>query len=165
MNRRITSMNRRHLLSGATVLALLSRVPPVFASEAQPEIAFTFDDPTTKDAAGLSPRELNERVLTALAGHKLRSVLFVCGMRVDSEAGRELVSSWDRAGHLIGNHTYSHLNFGGVPLDSFAQDALKNEPLIGSYSNFTRLFRYPYFKEGDTAEKRDGMRAVLKQHG
>jgi len=28
-----------------------------------------------------------------------------------------------------------------------------------------RLFRFPFFKEGDTVEKRDGMSAFLKEHG
>ncbi len=27
------------------------------------------------------------------------------------------------------------------------------------------MFRYPFFKEGDTAEKRDGMRTFLHEHG
>src|SRR5262249_29975337 len=49
-------------------------------------------------------------------------------------------------------------------LAKFEADVLRNEPLIRGYSHFTRLFRFPYFKEGDTAEKRDGMRAFLKKH-
>ena len=28
-----------------------------------------------------------------------------------------------------------------------------------------RLFRFPYFKEGETVDKRDGIRAFLRQHG
>src|SRR5262249_32265528 len=31
--------------------------------------------------------------------------------------------------------------------------------------HFSRLFRYPYFKEGNTVEKRDGMRSLLREHG
>jgi hypothetical protein len=43
-----------------------------------------------------------------------------------------------------------------VALAEFEADALKNEALIRRYSHFKRLFRYPYFEEGDTVEKRDG---------
>ena len=98
----------------------------------------------------------------------------MCGKRVDSNAGSQLVASWDRAGHLIGNHSYSHLNFNDsvdadgskqVTLAEFEADAQKNEPLIRNYQHFDRMFRYPFFKEGDTVEKRDGMRAFLQQHG
>ncbi len=94
-------------------------------------------------------------------------------MRVDSNSGRQLVADWDRAGHLIGNHSYSHLYFNvstdrdgfkKVTLADFEADVLKNEPLIRRYRHFTRLFRYPFFKEGDTVEKRDGMRAFLQEH-
>jgi peptidoglycan-N-acetylglucosamine deacetylase len=86
-----------------------------------------------------------------------------------------LVAAWDRAGHDIGNHSYSHLYFNAngaansddtnVTLAEFEADALKNESLIRSYSHFVRLFRYPYFKEGDTVQKRDGMRSFLLEHG
>ena len=52
-----------------------------------------------------------------------------------------------------------------VTLAQFEGDALKNEPLIAGYTHFIRLFRFPFFKEGDTREKRDGMRVFLRQHG
>lgn len=140
------------------------------AEGSSPEIALTFDDPRTEGGAGLTWQELNERILSTLARNKLKTILFVCGKRIDSAPGRELVSAWDTAGHLIGNHSYSHLNFNDsnddkITLPDFEADALKNEPLIRGYSHFTRLFRYPFLKEGDTSEKRDGMRAFLREHG
>jgi peptidoglycan/xylan/chitin deacetylase (PgdA/CDA1 family) len=135
------------------------------AAEERPEIAFTFDDPKTEGGGNLRWEELNDRVLAALSRHKIKSILFVCGMRVDSDAGNELIAAWDRRGHLIGNHTYSHLDLNQVKLADFEADALKNEPLVSSRANFARLFRYPFFKEGDTAEKRDGMRAFLRERG
>ena len=152
---------------------MLAAIPPARGESHVPEIAFTFDDPTTAGGGGLTWPELNERILAALAGNSLKSILFVCGKRVDSNAGSQLITSWDRAGHLIGNHSYSHLNFNSstdddgskkVTLAEFEADALKNEPLIRDYRHFSPLFRCPFFKEGDTVEKRDGMRAFLRQH-
>jgi peptidoglycan/xylan/chitin deacetylase (PgdA/CDA1 family) len=36
----------------------------------------------------------------------------VCHRRnIDSDEGKQLLSAWDKAGHLIGNHTYSHRNY------------------------------------------------------
>ncbi len=52
-----------------------------------------------------------------------------------------------------------------VTLAVFETDALKVEPQIRGYGHFVPLFRYPFFKEGNTVEKRDAMRAFLKQHG
>jgi peptidoglycan-N-acetylglucosamine deacetylase len=169
-------MNRRQFLGLAAGVASLKSVPSVLKNNAAPEIAFTFDDPTTEGGADLAWREINDRILKTLANHRVKCVLFVCGKRVDSEAGRNLIAAWDRAGHGIANHSYSHLNFNGsieggpaglkkVSLAEFESDALRNEPLIRGYSYFVPLFRYPFFKEGDTLEKRDGMRAFLRQHG
>jgi len=154
-------MNRRELLG------LLSALTPLaaMASEARPEIAVTFDDPKTAQLAGLPWQQINERILATLARHRLQAMLFVCGMRVDSEAGRALVAAWDQAGHLIGNHSYSHWNIDDHPLEAFEADLIRNEPLIRSYRHFTRSFRFPFFKEGQTVQKRDGMRAFLAAHG
>jgi len=107
----------------------------------------------------LTWQQLNERILVALANHKVRSVLFVCGKRVNDDAGRKLVAKWDRAGHLIANHSHSHFYFNEsantdsdelrkVTLSEFEADALKNEPIIQDCRHFVRLFRYPFFKEG-----------------
>jgi peptidoglycan/xylan/chitin deacetylase (PgdA/CDA1 family) len=158
-------MNRREFLQNTAIATMLAGIPLASGREQFPEIAFTFDDPTTNGGANLTWNEMNERILAALAGNNIKSILFVCGKKVDSESGGQLVAAWDRAGHLIGNHSYSHFFFKAVTLAEYEADALKNEPLIRSYRHFTRLFRYPFFKEGDTEAKRDGMRAFLQEHG
>lgn len=169
-------MNRREFLLSTALAGTLARIPRAWAQSHLPEIAFTFDDPTTDGGANLKWTEVNERMLAALSHNNIKSILFVVGKRIDSGSGRQLITAWDRAGHLIGNHSYSHMYFNvstdtdpdgfkKVTLAEFEADALKNEPLILPYRNFTRLFRYPYFKEGDTVEKRDGMRAFLQEHG
>jgi peptidoglycan-N-acetylglucosamine deacetylase len=156
-------MNRREFLHHAVVMASFSGLARILEPSEGSKIAFTFDDPTTNGGANLRWQELNERILAALANHKIRAALFVCGKRIDSAAGRQLITAWDRQGHFVANHSYSHLYFNNVTLGEFEADALKNEPLIRDYSHFTRLFRYPFFKEGDTIEKRDRMRAFLKE--
>ncbi len=159
-------MNRRAFLQRAVAALPFLYAPSVWAKTEQPAIAFTFDDPRTEERGGLSWQEINERVLRALAKHRIKAALFVAGKRVDSDAGRQLVAAWDRDGHAIGNHSYSHLFFhsSNVTLAQFEDDLLKNEPVIAAYRHFGRLFRFPFFKEGNTLEKRDGMRAFLRQH-
>jgi peptidoglycan/xylan/chitin deacetylase (PgdA/CDA1 family) len=158
-------VSRRHFISIAAAMTSGVSLSRAVTAQARPEIAITFDDPKTERGANLRWQDLNDRVLGALSRHKIKSILFVCGMRVDSGAGNELIAAWDRRGHLIGNHTYSHLNFDTVKLADFETDVLKNEPLVTSRANFARLFRYPFFKEGDTAGKRDGMRSFLRERG
>lgn len=169
-------MNRREFLqySGAAATLSAIRHASALSKTSRGKISFTFDDPKTESDCSLTWREVNDRMLSTLAKQNVKAILFVCGKRVDRAPGGDLISQWDRAGHLIGNHSYSHLNFNespdgsnadGVTLAQFELDVLKNEPLIRGYRNFRRMFRYPFFKEGDTAERRDGMRSFLQMHG
>lgn len=139
----------------------------MFASSAKPQIAITMDDPQVKPAYGLSAVEVNRRILDALEKHKIKAGLFVCGMRVDSQDGKQLLSTWNDAGHMLGNHSYSHLFLHSqkVTLAAYCDDIAKGEAVISGYSQFQKRFRHPFFKEGDTAEKRDGVRKFLADRG
>jgi peptidoglycan/xylan/chitin deacetylase (PgdA/CDA1 family) len=139
-----------------------SRVP----NAPRPQLAITMDDPRLKLESNLRWQDANSRILKALDSRNVRAALFVCGMRVDEYDGSKLLSAWDQAGHMICNHSYSHLNYcGPTPYADFAVDFLKNEKIIGPYHNKTLLFRYPFLKEGDTADKRDRFRTLLKESG
>jgi peptidoglycan-N-acetylglucosamine deacetylase len=152
---------------GTVVAAATLGGKNLFASSAKPQIAITMDDPQVKPAYGLSAVEVNRRILDALEKHKIKAGLFVCGMRVDSQDGKQLLSTWNDAGHMLGNHSYSHLFLHSqkVTLAAYCDDIAKGEAVISGYSQFQRRFRYPFFKEGDTAEKRDGVRKFLADRG
>jgi hypothetical protein len=125
------------------------------------------DDPSVNMSSHMDWTEANRRILDALGKRNLSAALFVCGMRVDQPEGGKLLSAWDDAGHMLCNHSYSHhnLNSPRVSYDDFAADFLRDEPIITPYRHRASFFRYPGLKEGDTAEKRDRFRALLKQHG
>jgi peptidoglycan/xylan/chitin deacetylase (PgdA/CDA1 family) len=142
-----------------------SGAPTRNTSAPRPQLAITMDDPTLKLDSNLRWPDANSRILKALDGRNVRAALFVCGMRVEPE-GSKLLSAWDQAGHQICNHSYSHLNYcGPTSYADFAVDFLKNEKVIAPYHNKTLLFRYPFLKEGDTADKRDRFRTLLKESG
>lgn len=133
----------------------------------QKQLSITLDDPNTYPTPLLSWEERNDRILTALDKHKVQAALFVCGMRVDDENGKKLLTSWDGRNHLICNHSYSHPYYHSksVTVPSFIRDFQKGDSLIRHYSKFTRLFRFPYLKEGNSIPKRDSMRAQLRNLG
>ncbi len=160
-------MHRREFLRNAGTLVAASVLPVSASAAERPRLAVTMDDPTTSVGPNISWREANRAILDTLEKWSLKICLFVCGMRVDSAQGKELLGQWDEAGHLICNHTYSHFNFNSPrrSYDDLSADFERNEPLIKPYRHFTRLFRYPALKEGDTAEKRDRFRELLKQKG
>ena len=125
------------------------------------------DDPHTSETPLLSPTERNRAILATLDRAKLKAALFVCGMRVDSPDGMELLQSWDRAGHTLGNHTYRHTFFHDdeVTVAAYIDDILNGQEVLESFPRFERLFRFPALKEGDTLEKRDRIRSFLAERG
>jgi len=132
----------------------------------RPQVALTLDDPTLSLGSVIRWQEANSRILKAISDKGVRAALFVCGMRVDEADGAKLLSAWDQAGHLICNHSYSHKFYGQqTSYADYAVDFLKNEKVIAPFHNRTALFRYPFLKEGDTADKRDRFRALLKERG
>src|SRR5689334_24006891 len=80
-------------------------------NKSKPKIAFTFDDGATNDIGKYKLEEWNQLLLDNLKKHHLRVILFSAGYNKENEKGKYLLSSWNDAGHLIGNHTYSHPNF------------------------------------------------------
>jgi peptidoglycan/xylan/chitin deacetylase (PgdA/CDA1 family) len=128
----------------------------------RPQVSLTIDDPDV--ACTLPWRQANRLLFDALDSRRLKAAIFVCGKRVAAADGGRLIGEWDEAGHAIGSHSYSHLTFlRRTSYDDFAADFLRNEPVLSPFRNRVRLFRYPLLKEGDTAEKRDRFRALLRE--
>lgn len=131
------------------------------------EVSFTMDDPEVTASPIYSAVERNDIILQTFENHKIKAALFVCGMRIDNHQGEILLQSWDSKGHLIANHSYSHLYFHSkkVLFENYRDDFLKVEPLISSLKNFKKLYRFPFLKEGDTHDKRDNMRHEINKNG
>jgi peptidoglycan/xylan/chitin deacetylase (PgdA/CDA1 family) len=138
----------------------------LFASAAAGQgIAFTFDDgPNMADRTALSAAQRNAAILRQLADAHVKSILLITRTDAD-EARNHLIREWGEQGHQIGNHTATHPDFEEVSLSDFEQDMLSCDRAIRDVPGFTRRFRFPYLKEGDTAEKRDGFRAFLDSIG
>ncbi len=51
---------------------------------------------------------IDERLVSRLAKAGARAILFAVGKDLESAGNRKFVKKWSRAGHEIGNHSYSH---------------------------------------------------------
>jgi len=124
-------------------------------------IALTFDDgPDMADKTGLTAAERNAAILSQLADARLKSILFVA--RTDTDQKRnDLIREWGNQGHRIGNHTATHPNIDDVSLAAYEHEFQLCDIAIRDMPGFTRRFRFPYLKEGNTIEKRDGFKAFL----
>jgi hypothetical protein len=125
------------------------------------------DDFNWRNPVKLTAAQRNESILNTLQKNSLKAALFVVGRNIDNDEGKQLLAPWDKAGHLIGNHTYSHRNYNApeTVVADYLQDILRAEELLKEFPRFQKYFRFPALKEGDTAAKRDTMRAFLAEHG
>lgn len=133
----------------------------------QPTISLTFDDGITHDRSGYKFEDWNQMILDALAKHDLQAAFFVTGFNKLDQKGKYLLRSWDNAGHLIGNHTFSHPNFNNtrVGMREFKEEFIGTDTLINQLDHFVKLFRFPFLKEGETPEEVQAIRSFLRGQG
>jgi peptidoglycan-N-acetylglucosamine deacetylase len=130
-------------------------------------VAFTFDDgPHVKETPMLSPKARNQAMLDALAKHSVKAALFVTvNNGANTPEGLAFAKAWGDAGHAIGNHTMSHPNLHSeaVSLAQYSQEILDCDKVISTLPGYQKWFRFTFLREGNTPEKRDGMRKFLKE--
>ncbi len=162
-------MNRRTFTKtlGLSVAALGLGGVPALARKQATLYSITMDDFYWNNAVKLTATERNEAILGTLRAHSHQAALFVIGRNIDSAEGKELLTPWDKSGHMIGNHTYSHRPYDAreANIAAYQEDILRAEALLKEFPRFRKFFRFPMLKEGETVEKRDAMRAFLAQHG
>jgi peptidoglycan-N-acetylglucosamine deacetylase len=99
------------------------------------ELALTFDD-------GPNPA-WTPRLLDELAGHGIKATFFLLGSRAEAEP--ELVRRIAAAGHLIGNHSWSHPNLALASGDRVLQELMRTSALIEDLIGApVRFFRPPF---------------------
>jgi len=130
----------------------------------QSKISFTFDDGSLSDRPNYTLDEWNEMLLKKLKEADVEAMFFVKGSGKTGDKGKQLLNSWNDNGHKIANHTFTHPNYSSetTTITDFKNELLKNDKVINSYSNYSKFFRYPYLKEGNTKEKISTFREFLK---
>lgn len=83
-------------------------------------------------------------VLRALCEAKAKAVFFVVGSRLERRAGIQIVERIVEAGHLVGNHSFSHANLTKLDSGSVRNEVVRTEERIRSYLGPRKLFRPPY---------------------
>lgn len=104
-------------------------------NEKEKKIALTFDD---------GPNSITPQILALLQQHNAKATFFCIGKNIEKYP--EILKQTNQAGHIIGNHSFSHSHF----FDFYRKDKVVDEllqtnaiiqKLIGKKSTF---FRPPY---------------------
>ena len=154
-------MNILKLLLFAAILLIF--ITPSFP-QVKSSVCFTFDDGNPNDILDYNYLQWNQMILDTLKANNLQAVFYVCGKNLDNREGKNILKSWDNAGHIIANHTYTHLNYNNTKnsFEKYKFDILRCDSIICGYKNYQKYFRAPFLKYGDTKEKRDSLNVFLK---
>src|SRR6266700_6354153 len=109
-----------------------------------PCIAMTFDD---GPSAALTPK-----LLDLLAAHHIKATFFVIGENVAEHP--EIVARAAREGHEIGNHSWSHPNFGKMSDDNVRSQLRRTDDAIRSATGGRPTLMRPPYGSITSREKR-----------
>ena len=143
--------------------ALLIATPAV----AQKRIALTFDDAPRGVGAFFTKQERARRLMAGLRKARVAQVaFFVNPGRAESPADAVLVDDYVRAGHVIANHSFSHLHLNQLSAADYLADIDKAEAWLKPRHGYRPWFRFPFLDEGGKDKaKRDAVRAGLAARG
>ncbi len=130
---------RRYHLWGCLAFVILL-LQPYLAVESEggaeiKQVALTYDD-------GPDPR-YTEQILDVLAEEDIHATFFLMGKQVEQYP--EIVKKMGNEGHLLGNHTYSHININRTPEIRVREEIGRTNQLICSSSGITPEFFRPPF--------------------
>lgn len=116
------------------------------------KLALTFDD---------GPHPIyTKRLLTELEKRNVKATFFVVGE--NAELNCELITKMNEDGHLIGNHTYSHIQLTDDNKAEFEQELIKTSDVIKNITGKeTEYVRPPYGTWDRSFEKKLNMIPVL----
>lgn len=102
------------------------------SDEEHPKIALTFDD---------GPHEIyTKKLLDGLKERGVKATFFLIGENIEGK--EEIVRRMKAEGHLIGNHTYHHVNLKEISEETAEKEVLmtcnKIYDTIGTYTSFVR---------------------------
>jgi len=144
-------------------------------SFSQKQIALTFDDlPMALPRISLQHTiDINQKLLSELKKQNVPATGFVneSMINVENEAEERLaiLKQWAAQGFELGNHTYHHVSYNAVPLNSFVTEVKKGElytnQILKEQGKKIKYFRPPFLSTGSTADKKEKLEKFLKDDG
>jgi len=134
------------------------------------KVALTFDDLPVHGPLppGTTRLDVARAILAALAAVKAPSTYgFINAKNADTPEAKEFLALWRAAGHPLANHTFAHMDLDQNTVAAFGEDVAANEPILRELMGGAdwHWFRYPYLREGNSPERRRGVRALLAERG
>jgi len=147
------------------VLVFFSEI--LFAKTQTVELALSFDDAPGFDTPYFKSENRADKLLEILKRRKIKGAIFFINICNHQDVTRsiEITRKYLKAGHFIGNHTCMHYSYQEVSYDKFVDDVLLNQKYMNraGFVSKDKYFRFPFFHEGQSVQKRDKIHHWLKQ--
>ncbi|WP_353407302.1 polysaccharide deacetylase family protein [Pseudoteredinibacter isoporae] len=128
-------------------------------------LAITLDDSPRTATGYLDGPSRAKQLLNEIERHNIPQIAFFSVGKKVRDEGKERLIRYANAGHIIAHHSNTHLDFNKHSLSDYIADFEQAETQLRTLPNYKPWFRFPYLREGNTQEKRDGMRAYLQRKG
>ena len=129
-------------------------------------ISITFDDATLGDRTVFTGEERTQKLIDALSEAGVeQAMFFVTTGNVERADGSERIRAYTDAGHVLGNHSHSHQWLWKTDTDKYIADVDKAIDVLSGFDNVEPFYRFPFLDEGRALDKRDALRAALKERG
>ncbi len=152
-------------LASLLLLTLFAAAP----AQAEKRIAISFDDIPRHEGGFMTPDERTVALIAGLAEAGVEQAgFFVTTGNLDQPAGKggeARIRAYAAAGHAIANHSHGHLWFHQTPAADYIADFNRAENWLKDMPGKRPWFRFPYLDEGRDIERRDAMRAAMKERG
>jgi peptidoglycan/xylan/chitin deacetylase (PgdA/CDA1 family) len=138
-------------------------VPAIPVSTSPSRVAITVDDLPYVTFGGASPEDglrYTESIVSALQEHGIVATGFVIGQNIKPET-RPALQAFSDAGHTIGNHSWSHPDYGTLTPDEFLDETRRTDEALSEWIDLPRYYRFPYLRQGETAAKREAATQIL----
>lgn len=149
-------------------LILFFLLPGSGLAEPDRNIALTFDDlPFLGPVGYWRPREISNMILRTLQRQDIPAAGFVVEERIqDDVATFVILEDWADAGHIVGNHTFAHVDLHQLRANEFLEHVGDGQKYLKLLSRSRRGFnyrylRFPYLHQGDNEKKKNRVAKAL----
>jgi peptidoglycan-N-acetylglucosamine deacetylase len=128
-------------------------------------LSLSFDDGLNPDL-NHQAKLMNDKILEHLDQNNVQAIVYPSLTKIGDVKGKALIEKWSQQGHEVANHSASHqnLNRDDVSVQTYIQSIAQAEAVFENLDTWTKRYRFPFLKEGNTLEKRDAVRYWLKQN-